>query len=255
VLSKPPCSSDFDCQAKFGAVVKGLRVGLGLSQEELAWQADMHQTYLSDVERGRRNISFLRLIRLVRALHVSLPDFFGAFEGPGSSEVAGPRLTRVPAPSGMEMAPAEGGEILMIEDSSLDAALTRRAFLKAGVTNPLRVIRDAEIGLDYLFGTGEWKRRKRARPQLILLDLNLPRMPGLEFLRQVKADPRTRPIPVVVLTVSKIDHMIIECGRLGADNYIVKPVSIENFVKMIPHLNLHLTVRPPVGARKKAVSP
>ncbi len=86
-----------------------------------------------------------------------------------------------------------------MEHNAADAAMTARAFKRA----KLRIVRDAEAGLDYLFGTGRYAKRKPVRPQLILLGLNLPQMSGLEFLRRVKADERTRDIPVAVLTVSE----------------------------------------------------
>jgi CheY-like chemotaxis protein len=120
--------------------------------------------------------------------------------------------------------------------------MTARAFKRAKVTNPLRTVRDGEAGLDYLFGIGRYAKPRPVRPQLILLDLNLPQISGVEFLRQIKADERTRDIPVVVLTVSKNDRVIIDCARLGAEHYIVKPLGLENLVQVTPKLNLHLTL-------------
>jgi two-component system response regulator len=133
-------------------------------------------------------------------------------------------------------------EILLVEDSPTDAAMALRAFKSARITNPLRIVRDAETGLDYLFGTGRYTKSKPRRPQLVLLDLNLPQMSGLEFLRRIKSDVRTSDIPVVILTVSQSDKMIIECGQLGADNFIVKPVAIESVVRVAPKLNMQLTL-------------
>jgi two-component system response regulator len=165
----------------------------------------------------------------------------------------GSLLSYATAPSGTapraRPAPGAPGEILLIEDNPDDAALTARAFKRAKVTNPLRILRDAEEGIDYLFGKGRFARRKPARPQLILLDLNLPRMTGLDFLRQIKADRRTRAIPVVVLTMTQSDLIIIECGRLGAVNYVVKPMAIESLVRVTPRLNMPLTLGAPPGGR------
>ena len=128
--------------------------------------------------------------------------------------------------------------------------MAMRAFRRAKLTNPLRIVGEAEEGLAYVFGTGRLARRRITHPQLILLDLNLPGMSGLEFLRRIKGDKRTRNIPVVVLTVSQSDRNIIECGRLGAANYIVKPVAIESLVCVTPKLNLSLTLGEPRIAGK-----
>ena len=143
--------------------------------------------------------------------------------------------------------------ILLVEDDPLDAILISRAFKHARLDNPLKVVPDAEEGLEYLFGTGRHARERPARPQLILLDLNLPRMSGLEFLRRIKADERTRDVPVAVLTMSRSDTMIEECSRLGAENYIVKPLDIEGLMKVTPKLNLHWSMHSPCTPAEKAV--
>ena len=162
---------------------------MGITQEELAWRADMHRTYLADIERGARNVTLRTVANLAKALHLSVGSLFAYVTArPGTALRAG-----------AEPAPREVRNILLVEHSAADAGMTARAFKRA----KLRIVRDAEAGLDYLFGTGRYAKRKPARPQLILLDLNLPQMSGLEFLRRVKADGRTRDIPLVVLTVSE----------------------------------------------------
>ncbi len=154
--------------------------------------------------------------------------------------------------TGGEAVPAGGREILLIEDSVTDAALTARAFKRANLSNPLKIVRSAEAAVDYCFGAGRYAKAGPAHPQLILLDLNLPGMSGLELLQRLKGDERTRSIPVVVLTVSRSDRMIIDCARLGAENFIVKPLDIGNFVRITPKLDLHLTVGAPFGTRNRA---
>jgi CheY-like chemotaxis protein len=94
-------------------------------------------------------------------------------------------------------------EILLVEHDAAAAATTADAFKRARLANPLRIVGDGETGLDYLFGTGRYAKRKPPRPQLILLVLDLPRMSGSEFMRRIKGDERTRDIPVVLLTVSR----------------------------------------------------
>jgi CheY-like chemotaxis protein/DNA-binding XRE family transcriptional regulator len=214
---------------------------MGITQEELAWRASLHRTYIADIERGARNVTLRSIASLAKALQVTIGNLLSHASAPAGTAL------RI----GAKTAPTTVPEILLIEDSATDAALAARAFKRAKVTNPLKIVCSAEDGLDYLFGQG---RRKQARPQLILLDLNLPQMSGLEFLRRIKGDERTRDIPVVVLTVSQSDRMIIECGRLGAVNYIVKPFGIENFIRVTPRLNLHLTLGPPANIRSKASS-
>jgi two-component system response regulator len=124
--------------------------------------------------------------------------------------------------------------------------VTMRVFRRAGISNPLKIAPDAEKAMEYLFGNGQQSEHKPGRPQLILLDLHLPGMSGIEFLRAVKGYPSTRHIPVVVLTASQSDQMIKECGRLGADTYIVKPLGLGSLVRATPNLSLRLVQRQPV---------
>jgi CheY-like chemotaxis protein len=105
--------------------------------------------------------------------------------------------------AGAEPAPGEVQVILLVEHNATDAAMTARGLKQAKLALPLKIVRDGETGLDYLFGTGRYAKRKPVRPQLILLNLNLPKMSGSEFLQRVKNDERTRDIPVLVLTVPR----------------------------------------------------
>jgi CheY-like chemotaxis protein len=113
----------------------------------------------------------------------------------------------------------------MVEDSATDAELALRAFKLADFANPVMTVPSGEQGLDYLFGTGLFAARGPTRPQLILLDLNLPKMSGIDFLHRVRADGRTRDIPVVVLSLSESSQGVTACIELGAEAYLVKPVN------------------------------
>ena len=197
----------------------------------------MHRTYVADIERGGRNITLRSVANLANALQIPLDRL----------------LLHAQNSSGNDRAVKEAtddaiGEILLVEDSATDAELTLRAFKRARFANPIRVLRDGADALDYLFCAGRYaKRRASIPPQVVLLDLNLPRVSGVEVLRQIKADERTRMIPVIVLTVSQQDRDIIECGRLGAEDYIVKPVGFDNFCKVTPKLSLRWALLNPTA--------
>ena len=130
--------------------------------------------------------------------------------------------------------------ILLIEDNPDDELLTLRALRKNNVLNEVVVARDGVEALDYLFGTGEYAERDTAvMPQLILLDLKLPRVDGLEVLRRLRADVRTRLLPVVILTSSKEQQDMLDGYGFGANSYVRKPVNFEQFVKAIEQLKLY----------------
>jgi CheY-like chemotaxis protein len=123
--------------------------------------------------------------------------------------------------------------ILLVEDNPDDEALTLRAFSKNGVANPVVIARDGVEALDYLFGSEAQQRESFALPAVILLDLKLPRIDGLEVLRRIRADERTALLPVVVLTTSSEWRDIQESYQLGANSYLRKPVDYQDFVKLI----------------------
>jgi two-component system response regulator len=139
-------------------------------------------------------------------------------------------------------------DILLVEDNDNDTLLVVQALKKANLTNRIFVVRDGAAALNFLFCTGEFAyRRLNDHPQVILLDLNLPKIDGLEVLRRVKADTRTRHIPVVVLTASKFDDAITICKRLGAESFIAKPVDFQNFSAMTLQLSLQWALLKPAA--------
>jgi two-component system response regulator len=130
--------------------------------------------------------------------------------------------------------------ILLVEDNPDDELLTLRALRKNGVTGEVVVARDGVEALDYLFGTGAHAGRDtNVMPQLILLDLNLPKIDGLEVLRRLRADERTRLLPVVILTSSREQKDMLEGYGLGANSYVRKPVNFEQFVRAVEQLKLY----------------
>ena len=130
--------------------------------------------------------------------------------------------------------------ILLVEDNPDDEELTRLAFEKSNVANELTVVRDGVEALDYLFGTGAHTVRDLgAMPAVILLDLKLPKIDGLEVLRRLRADDRTKLLPVVVLTSSREQEDIVRSYSTGANSYVRKPVEFEQFVQAVRQLGLY----------------
>ena len=133
--------------------------------------------------------------------------------------------------------------ILMVEDNPDDELLTLMALKDNNIMNEVIVARDGEEALDYLFMTGKYKNRDNSvSPQVILLDLKLPKVDGLEVLQQIRSNPLTKLLPVVVLTSSKEETDLIKSYRLGANSYIRKPVDFEQFTQAIKTLGLYWLV-------------
>ena len=133
--------------------------------------------------------------------------------------------------------------ILLVEDNSSDIGLTKRALAKSHVANMLVVAEDGQEALDYLFATGKHIGRDVSQaPALVLLDLKLPRVDGLEVLRQIRADPRTSRLPVVILTTSKEELDVAQSYDLGANSYIRKPVDFTQFAQAVEQLGLYWLV-------------
>ncbi len=131
-------------------------------------------------------------------------------------------------------------EILLVEDNPGDVELTRHALRKHNLGNRIEVVRDGAEALDFIFCIGAYAGRSiEDSPRLILLDLKLPKVDGLEVLQRLKSDPRTRKIPVVVLTSSREERDIVESYQLGANSYIVKPVDFEQFTEAVRQLGLY----------------
>ena len=143
-------------------------------------------------------------------------------------------------------------EILLVEDNPTDAELAIRALKKSNLANKLVWVKDGAEALDFIFATGEYSGRTMMdEPKVILLDLRLPKVDGMEVLRRVKEDERTRTIPVVVLTSSKEDRDVAESYKLGVNSYISKPVEFDEFARTVSELGLYwlLVNHPPVGTK------
>ena len=131
-------------------------------------------------------------------------------------------------------------EILLVEDNPSDGELTLRALKKHNLVNKLHWVKDGAEALDFIFANGSYSERKVGSPlRVILLDLKLPKVDGLEVLRRIKSDERTKTIPVVILTSSREERDIVESYKLGVNSYVTKPVEFENFIKAISELGLY----------------
>lgn len=138
------------------------------------------------------------------------------------------------------MSMAEAFEILIVEDNPLDLEMTLRGLRKANIVNQIHVTRDGAEALEFLFCEGAYAHRRiEDAPRFVLLDLKLPKVDGLEVLARMKADERTRAIPVVMLTSSKEQRDLIESYQLGVNSYIVKPVDFDNFVQAARELGTY----------------
>lgn len=233
-----------DVKVAFGISLKAWRKRLGLSQEELAERADLHRTYVSDVERGSRNLSLESITRIAQALNISAADFFPA--DAGASNAKDPSFNT-------NGAAREWVNILLVEDNADDVQLTLRAFKHARIANRITVAGDGREALDFLFCQGKYSRGSATEhPHLVLLDLSLPKVNGLEVLRRMKADERTATIPVVILMASQMMDGFAECQRLGAQTYVLKPLSFEKLSQITPRLNLDWALFKPPGSKPPA---
>jgi two-component system response regulator len=136
----------------------------------------------------------------------------------------------------------EAIEILLVEDSDADAELVLRALRKGGVVNKVMRLRDGVEAMDFLFREGTFDQRSGGQPRLVLLDLKMPRLGGIDVLRRLKVDERTRMIPVVVLTSSAEEQDVAESYRLGVNSYLVKPVEFTAFTSVITKAGLYWAV-------------
>lgn len=133
-------------------------------------------------------------------------------------------------------------EILLVEDNPTDAELTIRALKKHHLANKLVWVKDGAEALEFIFCVGSYAGRTEGNPKLILLDIKLPKVDGVEVLRRIKSDERTRTVPVVMLTSSQEERDIVESYKLGVNSYLVKPVEFDQFIDTVSQAGLYWAV-------------
>ncbi len=129
-------------------------------------------------------------------------------------------------------------QILLVEDNPNDIELTIEALKECSIVNPVDVALDGEIALDYLHKRGKYENRKSSNPIVILLDIKMPKVDGLEVLKEIKSNPKFKLIPVVMLTSSKEEADLVKSYELGVNAYVVKPVEFKDFIKSVKNLGL-----------------
>jgi DNA-binding response OmpR family regulator len=150
---------------------------------------------------------------------------------------------------GHDMTGFEYVEILLVEDNPTDAELAIRALRKKNLANNLVWVRDGEEALDFVFCRGQYQGRNNGTPKLILLDLKLPKVDGIDVLREIKAHAEVRSIPIVMLTSSQEERDMVESYQLGVNSYVVKPVDFEKFLEMVAQVGLYWSLVNKVPAR------
>jgi CheY-like chemotaxis protein len=212
-----------DLKALVGAAIRSERTVLHISQEELAYRAHLHRTYVSDVERGARNPSIRSIEKLACALKIPVPKLFERASHSGAAKPV--------------------TEMLLVENDSAEVRRACRAFAKLPMTNPLHVVRNGKEALSFILATGQYRYRcDVGPPEIVLLDLDLPDQSALEVLRQIKTNQTVSHLVVLILTTSNNDRRLGQCRQLGAANHMVKPFRFENFCEATASLGLSWTM-------------
>jgi two-component system response regulator len=216
-----------DVKQEFGIAIRSRRIGLGLSQGTLARRANLHRTYITDIERGTRNLTLENISKLASAFGLPICQLFptsAPLDGANGSAASPSRVSDLV-------------DILVVEDNPKDMELALNAFKQARLMNRIHAVRDGEAAVDFIFGQGQHRERPVENiPGVVLLDLTLPKIHGLDVLRRIKADASTRNIKVVVLSDPRMDKDIGEATRLGAAGCMMKPINFYDFSQLAPRL-------------------
>jgi CheY-like chemotaxis protein/DNA-binding XRE family transcriptional regulator len=218
----------------FGMVVREFRKERRMSQEELANRSGLHRTYITDIERGTRNVSLKNITRIAEAIGIGLPEMFARFEVLSKQESAAPDDA---AALSYRRKPVE---ILLVEDDENFIELTVHALERWNISNTVHVVRNGADALEFLFEHSPSNEQRVPNPKVILLDLNIPLVDGFEVLERIRNNPKTKEIPVVVLTSSSGEADKARCSALGVDEFLTKPINAELFSSVMRRLGFHL---------------
>lgn len=205
-----------------------------MSQEELAALSGLHRTYITDIERGTRNVSLINIERIARAVGVALSDIFFRFERHAEEEERRPFA-----------APARNGtvEILLVEDDESFIELMLHQLERWNIGNNVLIMRNGADVLDLLLPRSGPQEKELRMPKVILLDLSLPLVDGMEVLERLRAAESTRALPVVVLTNTASTVIQERCKRFGVSEYLTKPVDMEAFSRVMGTLGFQLILQ------------
>jgi CheY-like chemotaxis protein/predicted XRE-type DNA-binding protein len=214
--------TELEVRTLFATALRRWRHQRGLSQEDLAERADLHRTYISDVERSARNLSLGSIHKLAQALDISAATLFLPSEPSAGQPTATPRAGLAP--------------ILVVEDQPGDEKLILETLKQAPCANSVHVVRSATETVEFL-GSHEGGTPEES-PALILFSLSQPKDRSLDLLRRLKTEARTQTIPLVVLTGSETDPEIAKCRRLGVETFLTKPLSLFKLSGALRQLHL-----------------
>lgn len=224
-------------QLHFGLVVKEIRRQYRLSQEELGNLCGLHRTYITDIEHGTRNVSLKNIFRITRALNISLSEFFSRMERYSSSSLH--LVSHQPASVKQTPLPID---ILLIEDDQNFVDLTLHELQKGNIHNKVHVSRNGQDALDVIFGSTFSDTSVKNIPRVVLLDLYLPFVNGIEVLERIRSNRATKDIPVVVLTSSTNQDDQRYCRTLGIEEFLSKPINVGEFNAVMQRLGFQMYI-------------
>lgn len=219
----------------FGMVVKNLRREKQLSQEELANRCRLHRTYITDIEHGTRNVSLKNISKIAHAMDVPLQDVFARVDQYSQDGVH--LIARTQDHSGSPRHPIE---ILLVEEDQDSIELTLQELHQRNISNKIHIMRSGEEAIKFLY-TGQPEGNTAVHiPKVLLLELELPGISGLDVLEKIRSDKRTKQIPVIAMTSSAAEIDKERCHQLGVEEYLAKPLNIDSFSAVMRRMGFQL---------------
>ena len=219
----------------FGLAVKNLRLEKQMSQEELANRCGLHRTYISDIETGNRNVSLNNITKIARAIGIPLHEMFASVER-FSRNGKKPITFHSPSPNRSK----QPIEILLVEDDQNFIELILHELQQANINNNITIVRNGEEAIQYLFVKGMNAHPVPPSLRLVLLDLTLPLINGIDVLKRIRQEKSTKKIPVVVMTSSTSISDMEQCKKLDVEGYLTKPFKVTDFVSAMNKIGFNL---------------